>query len=87
MLSPSASLAAGAQVRVEDSVAVVGVRVTAEITGTLLLMVTVLEDIAVPLALPSLGVAAQTTASDLLKYVPVSVDVVAATSDPFTAQV
>ena len=59
---PSASVVVGVQVKVSAELGLVGVRLTALITGALLLIVTDAV-LAVPEALPSLGVTEQTTVS------------------------
>lgn len=67
MLPPSTSVALAEQVRVELSYAVVGVTVTLVITGAELPTDTEPEVMAVPVVVPSLGVAVQVTAWPVAK--------------------
>ena len=67
IVSPSASVAVGAQVSVLPSAGDAGVNDTADRTGKVLVIVTAVADIAVPDVVPSLGVTRQYTELPLEK--------------------
>jgi hypothetical protein len=86
-VSPSASAPPeGVQVKVLAAVGELGLMETLVRVGAVLSTVTVLEVTAVPEVVPSVGVASQTTLWPLEKYVPLSVEVVGLTVEPFTRQ-
>ena len=62
-MSPSASVAAAAQVRVLLAVGALGETLTLERVGAVLETTTVFESTAAPVSVPSLGVTVHTTAS------------------------
>ena len=84
--SPSASVAVGAHVNVEASYAVVGVRLTEEMTGAELVTVAVFDATATPLTVPSFGVTVQYTVLPLDRPDAERVEDVPEAREPLTYQ-